>query len=176
MNLNRIIEQAKLVGSKWFSPGAKAFFNSHIPKRQTVVDMGDGSWGFVTSEQLTWRNGVGKEVAEPRRWTARRWDIAAQDVETIGDFQAHATRFAALAALHDLAAKNKRNLLAEAPGCDGGGPHVATSALLRPLDLPSGDARAILCRACYARELSFQLKALAEKNMVPEPWYIAAAE
>ncbi|GAB3843207.1 DUF7447 family protein [Hymenobacter jeollabukensis] len=67
-------------GGHFFSPGALRFFRSRVSEK---VHQGPGGIYFVTSEQFDERS--------PRLYTVRRFCPTSRGVDTVGEFQQHAT-------------------------------------------------------------------------------------
>jgi hypothetical protein len=75
----------------WFSPGTMRFFSSRVG--DYGFSMGDGSKVyFVSSERFVGSNGY----TAPRKYTVRVLDTDG-DVDTVGEFQAYASRSGAMA-------------------------------------------------------------------------------
>jgi hypothetical protein len=82
----------------WFDPSSMRFFRSRVGS--TAYRTADGSRAyFVSSEQFE----DGRGYRADRRYTVRVIDLATGDIDTVGDFQAYASRSGADRAAQRLA-------------------------------------------------------------------------
>lgn len=79
-------------GLYWFSESTMAFFGGGVEPE--VWDCPSGGWYFISSERRP-------DSDEPRKWTIR---LANPDgsIDTVGEFQAYATKADAVAAVEKL--------------------------------------------------------------------------
>lgn len=84
-------------GLSWFSAGNMRFFSCRVSNR--VHPLADGGALFVTSEADRWSGYA-------RRYSVRHCD-ANGEIDTVGEFQEHATLATAHAAARDAAANWK---------------------------------------------------------------------
>jgi len=79
-------------GGKFFSPGAKRFFNSRIGENSWT----DGKlWYFITTERFDYK--------APRLYSVRGWKPEnPRNIETISKFQEFKTRARAVAFINEL--------------------------------------------------------------------------
>jgi hypothetical protein len=95
--IEKIEEANEGAGFYFFESSTKRFFRS---RASSIIHQGPGGIYFVTSEQ----NHSVREGVWPRLFTVRRFDPETGDVSTAGEFQAFATRTAALSAARTFAA------------------------------------------------------------------------
>ena len=82
-SMDQIKKCNEWAGKYWFSPDTLRFFKSRIGD---TVHQGKGGIYFISSEV---------PPHSPRQYTVRRFDPKKYGVNTVGDFQAFATRAAA---------------------------------------------------------------------------------
>lgn len=78
----------------WFDPASMRFFNSRVCEttiRQSPAD--PYLWYFVSSERCDWGDG------HPRRYSVRVFDTRTGSTDTVGEFQAYASRTGAEGAI-----------------------------------------------------------------------------
>lgn len=91
--VNEVRQANKSIGNHWFSKQSMSFFRTHVTGGDKLIN----KRYFITSEQFVSSQGV----ADPRKYTIR---IALPNgqVDTIGEFQAYATKKEAIKAAHKL--------------------------------------------------------------------------
>jgi len=89
--IRQIKEANKSAGMHWFEPATLRFFGSRIHKRVYYGKF------FITSERCRWEGG------DNRRLYSIRQANEDGSIDTVGEFQAYATKAQAVSAMHHFA-------------------------------------------------------------------------
>lgn len=96
--IDTIRDHNRRAGFHWFDPSTLRWFRSRV--HSTVYPTATGAL-FVSSEQYVSHYPAYR--AEPRKYTVRTYDSATGEIDTVGEFQAYASRSGAHAAAARLA-------------------------------------------------------------------------